>query len=158
MKIFIHYIHLLALVVWVGEITFFSFVAAPAIFGTLSKEMSGKVVGAIFPKYYLIGIICGLTAIGTSFLMGAKGVRLEQIKVAILFLMLLLTLTAGLYILPKAHKLKTELYSTVEETKKILLRKKFSQTHLISVILNMLVLIGGLGVLYFLAHQIKSVL
>ncbi|HEO65149.1 MAG TPA: DUF4149 domain-containing protein [Spirochaetes bacterium] len=158
MKIFIHYTHLLAIVVWVGEITFFSFVAAPAIFGTLNKEMSGKVVGIIFPKYYLIGIICGLLAIGTSFFMGVQRVRLEQIKIVILFVMLLLTLTAGLYILPKAREIKTELSATVEETKKVLLRKKFSQTHLISVILNVLVLIGGLGVLYFLALQIKSVL
>ncbi len=158
MKVFIHYTHLLALVVWIGEITFFSFVAARAIFTTLNKEMSGQVVAAIFPKYYLIGYICGVTAIGTSFLMGAKGIRSEQIKVGILFLMLILTLAAGLYILPKAQKLKTELHSTVEKTKKVLLRKKFSQTHLISVILNMLVLIGGLAVLYLLARQIQSVL
>ena len=48
--------YLLALSVWIGEVVFFSFVAAPAIFSVLGPAPARELVSAIFPRYYTIGI------------------------------------------------------------------------------------------------------
>lgn len=55
-------IYLVVLAVWVGGIIFFSFVIAPTVFKVLQPEDAAKLQRALFPKYYLVGIIC--TAVG----------------------------------------------------------------------------------------------
>ncbi|HVM94771.1 MAG TPA: DUF4149 domain-containing protein, partial [Candidatus Acidoferrales bacterium] len=52
-------LYLLALIVWIGTIAFFSFVVAPSIFGNMAPVEAGKVVGLIFPNYYILGYVCG---------------------------------------------------------------------------------------------------
>ncbi len=54
------FIYLLALVVWVGGIVFFSFFTAPSLFHTLPPEYAGKAVATIFPKYYPLGYLSGV--------------------------------------------------------------------------------------------------
>lgn len=152
LKSLIYYFHLLSMVVWIGGIIFFSFVGAPAIFKTLAKEDAARVVRAIFPTYYIIGTICGIIAIATTLLFGVSEYRPRQIKIGILIFMIILTLFSGLYILPKSRSIKTEINSTVEVETKAKLSKKFSQIHGLSMILNMIVLLGGLIVLYFITE------
>ncbi len=87
--------------------------------------------------------------------MDIKTLRIEQIKLVLLITMLALTMISGLYILPKAHNIKLELKSTTVEETKNDLKKKFSTTHKISVILNMIVLLGGLVVIYLVAMRMS---
>ncbi|MDY6775018.1 MAG: DUF4149 domain-containing protein [Halobacteria archaeon] len=56
--------------VWLGEITFFSFVAAPRIFGELERDRAGDVVNSIFPTYYLIGVLLGSVTVVSSVALG----------------------------------------------------------------------------------------
>ena len=58
----LRYALLLALVLWIGGIVFFSFIASPSIFKILPREQAGQVVGDIFPKYHLLGYISCLGA------------------------------------------------------------------------------------------------
>lgn len=51
-----------ALGLWIGTITFFSFVGAPTTFRALNEEYAGKVVNATFPTYYVLGT--GYAAVG----------------------------------------------------------------------------------------------
>jgi len=55
----LHFLELAAIAVWLGAVVFFSFFVAPTLFRTLAPAEAGKSVRAIFPKYYLLGIICG---------------------------------------------------------------------------------------------------
>jgi hypothetical protein len=59
MAVFGRWLYLTALMVWVGEIVFFSFVVAPKVFRTFPAADAGRAVSAIFPTYYVIGYICG---------------------------------------------------------------------------------------------------
>ena len=52
-----------ALGIWLGSIVFFSFVGAPTTFSVLGREDAGRVVNAIFPTYYLFGVVLGLIAL-----------------------------------------------------------------------------------------------
>src|SRR6266404_1023893 len=55
----VRWLFLLALGLWLGEVVFFSFVVAPSVFRSVPPLEAGRVVGAIFPRYYLLGIACG---------------------------------------------------------------------------------------------------
>ncbi|MDI3299118.1 MAG: DUF4149 domain-containing protein [Bacillota bacterium] len=50
--------------VWLGAILFFSLTVAPAVFRLLGTEGGGRVVGAIFPTYYLHGALAALVSLG----------------------------------------------------------------------------------------------
>jgi len=51
-----------ALGAWLGAMAFFSFVAAPRIFGVLGAADAGRVVNDIFPRYYEVGVALGTAA------------------------------------------------------------------------------------------------
>lgn len=71
-----------ALGAWLGAMAFFSFVAAPRIFGVLDEGEAGRVVNAIFPRYYEVGVALGTFAglagvalgVGPGFDVGALAV------------------------------------------------------------------------------------
>lgn len=146
MQTFLSFIHLLSLVVWIGSIVFFSFVAAPGIFKTLEREKAGELVGVIFPKYYFIGYLCGALALIT--LLAGSG-KADLLKLVLLILMLGCTLVAGLAIGPPARKLKVKMKAEPENREA--LQKKFKSLHSVSVQLNASVLLMGLVLLWFTA-------
>src|SRR2546430_16653923 len=47
-----------------GEIAAFSSLVAAAVFRVLDSAAAGDVVGAIFPRYYVLGAVAGATACG----------------------------------------------------------------------------------------------
>jgi hypothetical protein len=57
----LNFLELLSIVLWTGAIVFFSFFTAPALFRALGPVEAGKAVRTIFPRYYLLGIVCGVT-------------------------------------------------------------------------------------------------
>ncbi|MCO8256268.1 DUF4149 domain-containing protein [Haladaptatus sp. AB618] len=61
-----------ALGIWLGSIVFFSFIGAPTTFDVLDDD-AGKVVNAIFPKYYAFGLGLGFVAFGAAVIGNATG-------------------------------------------------------------------------------------
>ncbi|MCH8209396.1 MAG: DUF4149 domain-containing protein [Nitrospinae bacterium] len=150
MQTLLSFIHLLSLVVWIGSIVFFSFVAAPGIFKTLEREKAGELVGVIFPKYYFIGYVCGALALVT--LLVGSG-QVDLIKLVLLLLMLACTLVAGLVIRPRARDLKARMKAEPENGE--FLQKKFKSLHSFSVQFNASVLLMGLVLLWFTAKGLN---
>ena len=74
---FVTWLYLMALIVWVGEVVFFSFVVAPAVFRTFPPPAveAGRVIGAIFPTYYRIGYACGAVLLVTTLVLLATADR-----------------------------------------------------------------------------------
>jgi len=63
----VKWFYLVSLAVWIGSIIFFSFVIAPTVFKVLKPEDAARLQRALFPKYYLVGIVCagvGLVCVG----------------------------------------------------------------------------------------------
>ncbi|MFC7080548.1 DUF4149 domain-containing protein [Halorussus caseinilyticus] len=58
-----------ALGIWLGSIVFFSFVGAPTTFDVLGDD-AGRVVNAIFPKYYSFGAALGVVAVAAALVVG----------------------------------------------------------------------------------------
>ena len=158
-------LHVLALVVWVGEIVFFSFVAAPAIFGTLKAaesgldpdkgaEVAGRVVGAIFPVYYRLGYACGAILLITSLAMlsGALARNGWLLNSGLVAVMLALTLYAGLVVQPRASALRPQIH---DPTAAVTAKPEFDRLHRLAVILNGAVLLCGVGVTILTARSLK---
>ena len=140
----INFIYLLSLVCWVGSIFFFSFFVAPVVFKTLEREKAGELVGIIFPRYYMIGYVCGVLVLVTLLLTGPETVGLKWCAWGI---MMLGTASAGLGVNPRAKTLKEKL-KDASETEKPDLEARFKTLHSLSVKLNAAVLFAGLWLLW----------
>ncbi|TCK06691.1 DUF4149 domain-containing protein [Phorcysia thermohydrogeniphila] len=141
MGVLLKSLYLYSISLWVGSLFFFSAVGAPAAFRALPKEEAGKYTGTVFPKYFGLGYIFGLTALVSLYLLTKNTLTLlSSLVLLLLLLMNLLNVVNGLVIVPKASLLKAEFYRSKEES----YYNKFLKLHRVSMVLNALTLILGL--------------
>lgn len=140
----IRILHLLALIVWIGEIVFLSFIAAPAAFRLLPREQAGPFVGAVFPTYYLVGCACGLVLFATSLLLRrtASARRAWTVQAVLAGAMLVANVYAAASVQPRAAALRPQLQSSQAAPG---VREEFDRLHRLAVVLNAGVLLAGLG-------------
>ncbi len=153
----LRFFHLLALVIWIGGGVFFSFFTLPALFSVLPRDMAGRVTSTIFPRYYLMGGVCGVVALLTCLLQWLHAPvwdRPRLVEMVLLILMLVMTLYAGLGILPETSSLRPQLRSADDSPGGHSARQRFDVLHRRSVILNGLVLLCGIGALATMAGQV----
>ena len=143
MQTLINFIYLLSLVIWLGSIIFFSFIAAPGIFKTLDRDKAGELAGVIFPKYYFLGYVCaGLSLV--ALFVGSEKIPIFQL--ALLLGMATCTFIAGMVIGPKAKVLKARIKNETGNGEA--LKRAFNSLHGWSVRLNAAVLLMGLVLLW----------
>src|ERR1019366_9615471 len=104
-------IYLAALGCWLGGIVFFSFFTAPAIFTHLPTAEAGQVIGAIFPRYYMLGYVAGtVSLILAVYFTAVRGPRMWWgATPVVLAIALGITFYAGTIILPRADATRTVL-------------------------------------------------
>lgn len=155
----LRFVHLLALAVWIGGIVFFSFFTAPALFSALPRAMAGRVTAALFPRYYLMGGVCGVVALLTSLSQWPPAPprdRRRLVEIVLLIVMLSMTLYAGLGILPETSSLRPRLRAGAASPGGDAAQRRFDVLHRRSVVVNGLVLLCGLGALATLAGRGRS--
>lgn len=156
MQTLLRFLYLSSLFVWIGGITFFSFIVTPTLFKQIPKEMVTKVLEALFPKYYFMGYFCGAVALLTHLVGGfqiAGGFSWYVLKLAVLIGMVVLTYYAGLVVYPEVHRLKTEVLAQEGAEANPQLKADFDKMHRVSVLLNLAVLILGLVLIFFLVKS-----
>ena len=135
-------ITVVAIALWLGAMGFFAFVVAPAAFTTLEREAAGKFVGAVFPRYYTMGLALGLVALaglGARWF-GAGWRGLDWLPVGLILLMLALTLYAGAVVLPAAHAAREAMRQAGMDPAAA---AGFARLHRLSGILNAVVMVSG---------------
>lgn len=155
MMTLIRFLHLLSLVAWMGGIMFFSFIAAPSIFKVLPRETAGDVVGDIFPKYWLMGYVCSITALATVMILSYLERTYPWIRIGLLVLMTGIVFYSGLVIGANARDVKAQIRTIEDQTRKEILKAEFKRLHLRSAILNSITLALGLIVLLITAHSLR---
>lgn len=140
---FVRFVYLLALVVWVGETVFFSFVGAPTIFAVLERARAGDVTSAIFPRYYALAIACGAIAVTCALLLARDAVRpgLWRTAAVTLGVGLGATLWAARVVQPRAARLRAAMHAAAEDDP---VRAEFGRLHRTAVVLNAGALLAGL--------------
>jgi len=154
MQALVKWLYLAALIVWVGEIVFFSFVVAPSIFRTFAAPDAGRAVGAIFPAYYRIGYACGAVLVVTAMLLfaGASTRTGWAVNGLLAVVMLSATLYAGLVIQPRASALRPQIHEASAPPE---FKEEFDRLHRRAVQLNGGVLVCGVIVSIITAAALR---
>lgn len=155
--VMLRWVYLLSLSIWIGSMVFFSFFAAPSIFQSLPREEAGKVVAAIFPKYYWQGVVCGLVALAASCVLGirTRWSGLLILRMILLGMMVLAVLYSVLSLQPKIHAVKDQLTASGSALPPDPVRAEFSRLHQRSFGINAAVLLLGLIVVFITAFTMK---
>lgn len=156
MSVLLRYVLLLTVVVWIGGIVFFSFIASPSVFKLLPRELAGQVVGDIFPKYHLLGYISCVVALGC--LLGLRQLGTMQALGTAAFIIALMgtvQVTMGMVIGPQVTTARDAAKAAPPGSEQDRLEKKFRRLHAVSMIFNLLLLILGLVFVYRLALRLQ---
>jgi hypothetical protein len=152
---------LLALVVWLGGLIFFSFVVAPTVFapGILpSRDLAGNVVNRSLGILHTMGLICGVifvtASIAYSKFTSGSAQPLSPVHVLV-YVMLILTIVAQFGVAPKMAALRADMgvIDTIPQTDAR--RIEFSQMHKWSTRLGGSIFFLGLGVLFLTARRLS---
>jgi heme A synthase len=137
MKLILRFVHLSSLTVWFGGVLFLSFFIAPVMFKTFPVDRAGEIMNAIFPLYYLMGILAGFLALISLFLLSKKK---PWFRLSLIAVMLVATLYGGLVAGKKAGLLRLEMKETKDQLRLTLLKNDFHSQHRLSMISNGMVL------------------
>jgi hypothetical protein len=118
------HIVLLMSAVLVGSMIFFAAVVAPTVFRVLPAEAAGKFLRALFPRYYLWGII-------VSTLGSIAALWVGWLHFVLLALVLILFLYARQILMPKINASRD-----AELAGDIAAKSHFQRLHRLSVIIN----------------------
>ena len=156
MSAMLRYLLLLALVLWIGGIVFFSFIASPSVFKILPREQAGQVVSDIFPKYHMLGYISCLVALGCLLVLRQLGTT-QAVGTAIVLLVVMggMQVTMGTVIGPQVIEARDAVKAAPAGPDKDRLEKQFRGLHGLSMILNLVLLILGLILLYWVAIRLQ---
>jgi len=151
---------LLALIVWIGGIIFFAFVAAPTLFLVLpSPRMAGDVVSVSLTRLDWIGLISGIAFLVCSMVYNQlKHARLKPFAASHIFIVLMLVLTSisQFSITPRMRDLRTEMQTVNNLAWNDSRRLEFDRLHEWSTRLEGGVLFLGLGVVILTARRFGS--
>jgi len=126
---------------WIGAILFHSGVVAPTTFKGLSGEDAGRFLRALFPKFFVFGLICGALMLASIGIDVAAGAELPTVVA---------TLTVGMFVLQAASLAMVPAINRARDEGEVG-RRRFGQLHLINVLLTLIVLAAGCAVLYLSA-------
>jgi uncharacterized membrane protein len=146
---------LLALVVWIGGLVFFFFIAAPTAFLVLpSTTLAGNVVGRSLAALHWMGIASGVIFLVASLLYNrARFARVKPLLLVnvLVLIMLVLTLISQFAISPRVHQLRAQLPPPGAAPDAI--QMEFNRMHIWSTRVETGVLVLGLGVVLLTARR-----
>jgi len=157
MPVFLRFLMLLALVVWVGGITFFS-VLAPNVFAVLpTRQLAGNVVNRMLPILHWMGLVSGVVFIGSSVLysrMMTGFARPLAGRHVLVLLMLALTVISQFAIVPRMAALRTDMANIDNVPQDDARRVEFNRLHVWSSRLEQGVFLLGLATLFLVARRL----
>lgn len=137
----------LAVACWLGGAILFTFVLAPAIFRSYSRDMAGGIVGVLFPGYFKWGLVCGAIALVALFFTAA---RHRTAAAVIIAAMLAITSVQAFVVEPRAAALKKDIPSFETTPPDDPLRARFRKLHGASAAGNLAVIGGGIALVILL--------
>jgi uncharacterized membrane protein len=145
-------VYLLTLAVWIGSIVFLSLIVAPTVFRQLSSGDAAKFMRALFPRYYLLGIVCAATGIVFVALLIAEGQFARVPAIVSLLLLFGMALVNGwlrFVVAPRLNLLRQQRDAATEAEQKAdaAQEKEWRKLHALSVRCNVGVLAAGCALL-----------
>jgi uncharacterized membrane protein len=136
------------LALWVGGMSIFTFLVAPAIFKSYGKDMASDIVGHIFPRYFLYDLILAAVALTLFFLITVERKAFaSRLSLVLLAAALIVNVFIVFKLYPEAVKAKQEVTSFERESPDSPARRKFTRLHAVSATLNLFLLVDGITLL-----------
>lgn len=149
---------MLALVVWIGGIIFFS-ALAPNVFAVLpTRQLAGNVVNRMLPILHWMGLISGVIFVTASMLYSRIMTGMAHPFAArhlLVYLMLVLTLISQFGIMPRMAALRAGMGVVDNLPQDDSRRVEFNRLHVWSSRLEQGVLLLGLAALWMLARRLQ---
>lgn len=127
---------LAAIGVALGSIVFLSFVLAPVVFQTLDAAAASRLLRALFPRYYRLGLLCCATGLGSAVLLASTHASIVTSGCAVLLAAMTVSTAYSLRLVPRINAARDSG-----------LRARFEALHLRSVVLNAANLVLAVGAL-----------
>ena len=152
MRAFARFLMIAALVVWLGGIVFFSFVVAPTAFSVLpARESAGLMVGRSLGALHRIGLVSGVVFFAATFLTQLK--RAKALR-GLVFVMLLCTVASQFGVTPQMQRIRENVGGSIQALPpQDAGRAAFDRLHRLSLVLEGIVLLSGIGVLALIARE-----
>ena len=148
MKTLSGYLYAIALSLWVGGMSVFTFLITPAIFRAYSRDQAGEIVGKLFPLYFPFTLAVCAAALVFLILSG-RGSRLSLLLVSVA---VVLSLYVNFRLYPEVEKVKKEVRS-FERAPDDPARVRFRNLHAQSAIINLVMIGDGLALLVLLIKK-----
>jgi len=141
-------IYNLVLALWVGGIAAFTFIVTPVIFRSFGRDLAGKIVGELFPGYFLYNLVLAALALLLFFVSaGDPSKAAYRLSLFLLIAALIINVFVVFKLHPDVVKVKQAVTSFERESPDSPMRKKFAKLHAVSAVLNLLLLADGVALL-----------
>jgi hypothetical protein len=139
----------LTLSLWVGGISIFTFIITPVIFRSFDRDMAGKIVGELFPGYFIYNL--ALSVLSFFLLMTIRPL-LAKSAVKLSLILVACAVIINLFVVFKLHpeiiKVKQDIHSFKAVADDSPVRKEFRKLHAVSASMNLLLLADGISLLF----------
>lgn len=130
---------------WLGAIVFQSTVVASSLFSVLAVDDAGKVLRVLFPRFFVLGLICGaLMLVGLAALAVDAGIGAMPLQIAGLTIAMLACQSIALALVPRINAARDAGPAA---------KAKFARLHGASVVLTIVVMLMAVGVLVIVGNQ-----
>lgn len=152
MRAFARFLLVLSLVVWIGGVIFFSFVVAPTVFSILpAQALAGRIVSSALGSLHLAGLACGVIFLAATFLTELARAKILRVLVV---LMILCTAYSQFRITPRMQQIREAVGGPIQALPpQDAGRAAFDRLHEMSVVLEGVVLLCGIGLIGTLAAE-----
>lgn len=152
-------VHLLAVGLWFGSVTFFSFFTALPIIHRMQEfaagkpewlaglqdekqgtRLAGEALAPVFARYFPLQLVCGIIALFTSLYWINLPGSIHKLRAGVLALALLLALGNTLFLAPRVSTLRVQRYSPDTQVAQNA-EKEFSAWHGYSLVTDMATLL-----------------
>jgi uncharacterized membrane protein len=154
MRTLARWLILVSLAVWIGGITFFSFVVAPQAFSHLPSDQAARIVRISLAALHYTGMACAIVILLAT--VGARLRRATPLRCA-LGLMLLSTAISQFGVTPQMDRIRASVGGSIQALPaQDAGRAAFDRLHQLSVALEGIVLLAALGALAVYAAENDS--
>lgn len=137
-------VYRLALALWVGGMSVFSFVVTPVIFRTQTRESAGRIVGAIFPFYFRFCLLSAGLALAARALAGMAFSGARQLAGTALIILSVAILAYHTYgLAPRMAAVREAIHAREAVPEDDTARREFARLHGVSMTLNLAVIAAG---------------
>jgi len=136
------------LALWIGGMSIFTFLVAPAIFKSYGRDTASDIVGHIFPGYFLYDLVLSAVALVLFFLITVdRKAFVSRLSLVLLAAALIVNVFIVLKLYPEVIQAKQDVASFERESPDSPARKNFRRLHALSTTLNLFLLVDGITLL-----------